>query len=79
MKKLELTMRRANNSAAGNPRFQIIDWNNQSLFEKIIANGFIRDLKRGFFTESNSSYSYSIGNKDGFIINDILISSIIKY
>ena len=79
MKKLELTMRRANNSTSGNPRYQILDWNNQLLFEKIVKNGFIRDLKKGFFTRSDDSESYAIGNKDGFIIDDILILSIIKY
>ena len=78
-KELKLIVRRANNSAAGNPRFQILDWNNQSLFEKIVKNGFIRDLKKGFFTRSDDSESYAIGNTAGFIIDDIKISSIIKY
>jgi len=78
-KELKLIVRRANNSAAGNPRFRIISWSSQVLLNEIIKNGFIKDLKKGLFTESNSSYSYSIGNKGGFIIDKISILSTIKY
>ena len=79
MKKLKLTVRRANNSTSGNPRFQIIDWDDQLLFEKIVENGFIRDLKKGFFTRSDDSDCYSITNPTGIIIDKIRIVATVKY
>ena len=78
-KELKLIVRRANNSAAGNPRFRIISWNDQILLNEIIKNGFIRDLKKGLFTEANASDSYSVGNKEGFVIDNIKIVATIKY
>ena len=79
MEKLKLTVRRANNSTSGNPRYQILDWDNQLLFEKIIKNGFIRDLKKGLFTRSDDSDCYSITNPTGIIIDKIRIVATVKY
>ena len=79
MEELKLIVKRAANSAAGNPRFEIIGWSSQILFDRVIKNGFIKRLKNGFFTRPNDGDNYSIGNKEGIIIDNILIVSTIKY
>ena len=79
MKVLKLTVKRTNNSTSGNPRFEILDWDNRLLFERIMASGFIKKLKSGFFTKPDATDNYSIGNAAGFIIDNILILSKIKY
>ena len=79
MEKLKLTLKRVKNTINGSPRYKIINWSDRSLFDQIIENGFIRDLKKGFFTKSDATDNYSIGNAAGFIIDNILILSKIKY
>ena len=79
MKVLKLKVKRANNSTSGNPRFQILDWDNRILFDRVVRNGFIKKLKSGFFTKPDASDNYSIGNPEGFTIDSILILSKIKY
>ena len=79
MKVLKLKVKRANNSTSGNPRFQVLDWDNRILFDRMVENGFIKKLKSGFFTKPDAADSYSIGNAAGFTIDNILILSKIKY
>ena len=70
---LKLEIKRVNNTVNGNPRYKIMNWDSEELLDKIIKNGFIRDLKKGYFTKSDSSYCNSILNKKGVEIDDVNI------
>ena len=73
MKELKLKIKRVNNTTYGNPRFQILDWDNQELFDEVIETGFIKKLKKGYFTKPDSSDCYNINNPGGIIIEKINI------
>ena len=72
---LKLEIKRVNNTVNGNPRYKIMNWDSEELLDKIIKNGFIRDLKKGYFTKSDSMECYGIENREGIKIDGINIIS----
>ncbi len=74
MKILNLKLKSINNSTMGNPNFEILEYDNQLALDILIKKKyFFYNSKGKLRTKSNISLSYGILNKDGNIVEDILI------
>jgi len=81
MKNLTITLARVKNTAAGGPRFKVVNTNDIDTLTTLANNKiYFKKLKSGIYTVPNGSFSYAIC--DGYTAKvhglDVVITTYIK-
>jgi len=61
---IKIVIKRAKNTLNGNPRYQIVNYDNDILMDKLINQKVFKQLKRGIFTAPNAGWVYQINHYD---------------
>lgn len=80
MKKLNITIERANNTVYGNPVYKIVSWDNWEIMNELITNKTFKEFNnkkegRGVKTAPNANYVYALLNKEGVSIKGVNIKA----
>ena len=78
MKKLNIEVIRGRNSSVGNPSFIIKKWDDNELMNELLDKKSFKEFNnkkdgRGIKTRSNAGFAYSLLNKNGPVIDGILV------
>lgn len=80
MKVLNIQVVRGKNSSVGNPSFIIKRWDNNNLVNELLETKDFKEFSnkkdgKGIKTSPNASYCYALLNKEGVIVNGVLIKA----